>query len=716
MRVLGKIGLILTCGLIFGYTVSELESADFADDNPDKEKFLIEILNFVLDRGHYDPTELTDEISYEIYNNYLEAIDGQHRFFLKSDIDEFENYQYRIDDEVKQRSLKFFSLTHTRLVKRMESVKTFYAELLETPFDFTKDESIVLDYENLPYASSHEMLKKSWRKRFKLNTLDRYTTKIEEEQSKFENDSTYVKKSKAVLEEEARSVTRDNIEDFFDIYDDLERKDWFEVYVNAIVTQYDPHTFYFAPEDKERFDMGMSGKFEGIGARLIKRDQEVRITEVLSGGPVWRDKLLEVGDVILKVAQEGEEPVEISGMRLEDSIKLIKGPKGTKVFLTIKRIDGTINQVVVVRDVIELEETYAKSSLIKNGSKNFGLIELPKFYADLKDYEGSPNAAYDVRSEIEQLKTKNIEGLILDLRGNGGGSLKTVVDMAGFFIDEGPIVQVKSTGGSKIVHYDENPGLVWDGPLVILVNEFSASASEILAAALQDYKRAIILGSKKTFGKGTVQNVIDLNKIVSRNTHGDLGALKITTDKFYRINGSSTQLEGVNSDVIFPNRYALIDIGEVEQKNPMSWDQISATKFKTPETDFNYEYAVAKSRSRLEKNTYIELIKKQAAWVKEQQNDFEFSLNYEQYNEKRISEKEYVKQFEKLKEFTSPFSFQWLPEVNHFKDIEQDEDLMEKRTRWVERLQKDMYISEAVQILEDMNKKIERRPLAQVQD
>ena len=568
MRVLGKIGLILTCGLIFGYTVSELESADFADDNPDKEKFLIEILNFVLDRGHYDPTELTDEISYEIYNNYLEAIDGQHRFFLKSDIDEFENYQYRIDDEVKQRSLKFFSLTHTRLVKRMESVKTFYAELLETPFDFTKDESIVLDYENLPYASSHEMLKKSWRKRFKLNTLDRYTTKIEEEQSKFENDSTYVKKSKAVLEEEARSVTRDNIEDFFDIYDDLERKDWFEVYVNAIVTQYDPHTFYFAPEDKERFDMGMSGKFEGIGARLIKRDQEVRITEVLSGGPVWRDKLLEVGDVILKVAQEGEEPVEISGMRLEDSIKLIKGPKGTKVYLTIKRIDGTINQVVVVRDVIELEETYAKSTLIKNGSKNFGLIELPKFYADLKDYEGSPNAAYDVRSEIEQLKTKNIEGLILDLRGNGGGSLKTVVDMAGFFIDEGPIVQVKSTGGSKIVHYDENPGLVWDGPLVILVNEFSASASEILAAALQDYKRAIILGSKKTFGKGTVQNVIDLNKIVSRNTHGDLGALKITTDKFYRINGSSTQLEGVNSDVIFPNRYALIDIGEGRAKEP----------------------------------------------------------------------------------------------------------------------------------------------------
>jgi len=716
MRVLGKIGLLLTCGVIFGYTVNELEVAEFEDNNPDKEKFLIEILNFVLDRGHYDPKDLTDAISYEIYNDYLEAIDGQHRFFLKSDINEFEKYQYRIDDEVKQRSLKFFSLTHARLVKRMENVKTFYAELLETPFDFTKDESIVLDYENVPYANSNEMLKKSWRRRFKLNTLDIYTTKIEEEQSKLENDSTYVKKSKTVLEEEARSVTRDNIEDFFDIYDDLERKDWFEVYVNSIVTQYDPHTFYFAPEDKERFDMGMSGKFEGIGARLIKRDQEVRITEVLSGGPVWRDKLLEVGDVILKVAQEGEEPVEISGMRLEDSIKLIKGPKGTKVYLTIKSIDGTINQVVVTRDVIELEETYAKSTLIKNDSKNFGLIELPKFYADLTDYEGSPNAAYDVRSEIEQLKTKNIEGLILDLRGNGGGSLKTVVDMAGFFIDEGPIVQVKSTGGSKIVHYDENPGLVWDGPLVILVNEFSASASEILAAALQDYKRAIILGSKKTFGKGTVQNVIDLNKIVNRNTHGDLGALKITTDKFYRISGSSTQLEGVNSDVIFPNRYALIDIGEVEQKNPMSWDQISATRFESIETDFNYEYAVAQSRSRLEKNTYMELIKKQAAWVKEQQDDFEFPLNYEQYNEKRISEKEYVKQFEKLKEFKSPFSFQWLPEVNHFKDIDQDEDLTEKRTRWVERLQKDMYVTEAVQILEDMNKKIERRPIAQVQD
>ena len=311
-------------------------------------------------------------------------------------------------------------------------------------------------------------------------------------------------------------------------------------------------------------------------------------------------KLLEVGDIILKVAQKKEAPVEIGSMRLGDAVKLIKGPKGTEVYLTIKRVSGLIEEVVITRDVVELEESYAKASIIIKNNKLYGFIELPKFYIDFKD-QNSRNAASDIKREIELLKKRDIKGIILDLRNNGGGSLKTVVDITGFFIDKGPIVQVKSTGGRKDILYDEDPSIVWDGSLVIMVNEFSASASEILAAALQDYKRAVILGSKQTFGKGTVQNIIDLNKIISGRTHGDLGAVKITTDKFYRINGGSTQLEGVRSDVIMKNQYSYIDMGEKDQENPLVWDSIQPAKYSKWYNQSNYEFALKQSSVRLEK-------------------------------------------------------------------------------------------------------------------
>src|SRR5690606_1870830 len=323
--------------------------------------------------------------------------------------------------------------------------------------------------------------------------------------------------------------------------DDLIRKDWFAVYINAIVLNYDPHTLYFAPEVKDRFDQQMSGKLEGIGARLQKRMDDTKIVELISGGPAWRGQELEVGDIITKVRQEDEEqPVNIVGMRLDEAIKLIKGPKGTKVILTVKKVDGTIKDITITRDLVELEETYAKSSIVDKNNKRFGIIDLPSFYADFNDYS-SKNAATDVKIEIERLKEQNIEGLVLDLRNNGGGSLQTVVEIAGLFIKDGPIVQVKSTGQPQDVLKDKDKSIVWDGPLVILVNELSASASEILAAAMQDYKRAIIIGGKQTYGKGTVQRVFDLNQAVRGNTEGDLGALKLTTQKFYRVNGGSTQ-------------------------------------------------------------------------------------------------------------------------------------------------------------------------------
>jgi len=686
------LSFILLSGFVFGISLKK--------ENPNKDKLLLEIISYVLDRGHFDPKDINDVFSENAYMSYLENIDGQHRFFLKSDINSFNSYRHLIDDEIKNTQVEFFNLSFEKLMERMSQVEGFYKSLLETPFDFSIKDEINLDFKKASYANNLTELRSIWRKRLKLNALERFTSKKDEEVQKLEIDVSYVMKTDNELEVKAREIISENMDAFFERYNDLNRKDWFSIYINSIVLQFDPHTSYLAPNDKDRFDASMSGEFEGIGARLQKRNQEVKIVEVISGGPVWRDELLEIGDIILKVAQPNKEAVDISGMRLDDSIKLIKGPKGTQVILTIKRVDGSIEDVKVTRDVVILEETYARSSLITNDKESFGLIELPKFYVNFQDYN-QRNAATDVKKELEQLKQKNVKGIILDLRNNGGGSLKTVVEMAGYFIREGPVVQVKSTGGKKEVLKDIDPSIVWDGPLVILVNEFSASASEIIAAALQDYKRAIILGSKQTFGKGTVQNVFDLNRMITGGTYGDLGALKVTTDKFYRINGRSTQLEGVKSDVVFPNRYAYVEMGEKDQDNPLAWDSISPALYKTFEGLNNYEYSLSRSKQRVKDNPILTLIDEQALWIKKQQENYTYSLDFTSYKATRESNKTYSERFKKLGDYESSLEFQWLPEAGLQAEV--NDDLIIKRKRWQKSLKKDIYISEAIEILKDLS-------------
>ena len=387
-------------------------------------------------------------------------------------------------------------------------------------------------------------------------------------------------------------------------------------------------------------------------------------------------------------------------MKLTDATDLIKGEKGTNVFLTVKRVDGGIEQVEITRDIVELEETYAKSSIIKDDSNVYGLINLPRFYVDFDDY-GERNAASDIKKEILELKNKNINGLILDLRNNGGGSLKTVVDITGFFIEKGPVVQVKSIGGRKEILKDNDPSIIWDGPLVILVNEFSASASEILAAALQDYNRAIILGSKQTYGKGTVQNVIDLNNVISGNTYGDLGSLKITTDKFYRVNGGSTQLEGVKSDLIFPNRYSYIDIGEKDLENPLSWDKIDPARYDNSVKVFNYAQAISNSKERIGQNEYFTIIDQHAKLIKSKQDDKTISLNYNSYKEDQAEFKLQTDKLKVIEDFNSPYLFEW-NDSNLDANTSYNDDMKEKRDRWIKSLQKDIYVNEAMNLLIDL--------------
>ena len=668
-------------------------------ENPEKDKLLIEIISYVLYKGHFEPKEIDDAFSLKVYEKFIQNMDGQHRFFLNSDINNFNDYKYLVDDQIKDIKIDFFNIVYNKLKQRQDIVRNFYEDLLKDPFVFELDDQINLNFENFPYPETINELKSLWKKRFKLSTLGIFVEKKEEQKRIFDNDSTYQILTDIELEKEARNITRQNIENYFQSLDDLIRKDYFSLYINAIVEQFDPHSFYFAPEDKDRFDTSISGKFEGIGARLEKRNQEIKITELISGGPVWRDKLLEVGDVILKVSEPNKIPVEVTGMRLDDVVKLIKGPKGTKVILNIKHVDGNIEDIIVTRDIVELEDSYAKSSLIlKNGLK-FGLINLPKFYVDFKNYK-KRNAANDIKKLILELKEENINGLIIDLRNNGGGSLQTVVDITGFFIEKGPVVQVKSTGGKKQILEDKDPSIIWDGPLVILVNELSASASEILAAALQDYKRAIIIGSKQTYGKGTVQNLVDLNTLISSNTYGNLGALKVTTDKFYRIDGGSTQLEGVKSDIIFPDRYSFIDIGEKDQENPLPWDKISSARYIPWTNQIDYNLMLEKSEKRINENKYLNLVKEQAKWIKTQQNQFNYSLNYNKFISDRDDRVDYSKKFEVLDKFQSNLIFDWV--ANDKILIENDNELREKRNRWKENLLNDLYSPEVVNVLSDI--------------
>lgn len=705
---------ILFLVLLMAVTSCSFTSKQF--DDPDKDKLLIDLITYVLEKGHYDAKAIDDSFSREVYKDYLDAIDPLKRFFYEEDITEFSMFEDQIDDLIKNKELSFFNITHSRLQERMTEVRGIYKEILAEPFDFSEEEDINTNYEEVEYVNSSADLKERWRKQLKFSTLGNYYDLKDDQKKMLENTPDMEVKTDAELEEEARNSVLTSMEEYFDFSEDLERKDYFTVYINAIVEEFDPHTFYFAPQDKDRFDIAMSGKLEGIGARLQKKSDDIVIMEVISGGPAWLSDKLHEGDVILKVKQEDEkDPVSIVGMRLDDAVNLIKGPKGTKVTLTVKKkVLGNIEDVTITRDVVELEETYAKSAKVEKDGKTFGLINLPKFYFNMEDYS-QRNAASDVKEEIIRLKKEGMEGLVLDLRNNGGGSLKTVVDIAGLFIEKGPIVQVKSKMEGQEILADKDPDIVWDGPLVILVNELSASASEILAAAMQDYKRAIIIGSKQTYGKGTVQNVIDLNTTVRSNEYGDLGALKLTTQKFYRVNGGSTQLEGVKSDIVIPDRYSFIDIGEKDYDNPLPWDQISPAKYKSWDGYLDFEATIENSKERMKDNQQLNLIAENAKWIKEQRNNEVYSLNFSDYQAQRENLENEAKKYDAISDYTSNLTYNSLPyEKEMYKT---DTILKEKRDRWHTNLTSDVYMEEAINVLDDIQvKNIKKRKVATIKN
>lgn len=677
------------------------------NSDPEKDKALLQLITFVIEKGHFDPKAIDDNFSKTLYKSYIDGLDPSKRLFLQSDIDEFSKYETLLDDQILSRDLSFFDLTYNRLMERTKESKSYYKDALANPFDYNQNEELDTDYEKSPYTKTKEELKDRWRKQIKLSTLASLTDKLDFELQKDSLSKTDQKKLKKEdlgpksfiqLEKETRENSLKSLDEVYTFMGDLTREDYFAIYLNNIAENFDPHTSYLAPEDKEKFDVSMSGKFFGIGARLQKKNDYTEITDLISGGPAWRGKELESGDVVMKVAQGNEQPVDIVGMRLDDVVKKIKGPKGTEVRLTVKKTDGSIKVISIVRDEVELEETYAKSSIVQKNGIKYGVIYLPKFYINFADRDGR-DAAKDVKLEIERLKKEGIQGIVMDLRDNGGGSLSTVVDIAGLFIKEGPVVQVKAVNQDKEVLSDTDKAIQWDGPLVVMINNFSASASEILAAAIQDYKRGVIVGSKHSFGKGTVQNVYELNRYIRNSDFGDLGALKTTTQKFYRIDGGSTQLKGVTSDVHMPDRFSYVDIGERDVKNAMPWDKIQPANYQTW-TIPNYENIIEKSRARIKESAQFALIDDNAKWLSKRRDEHMYNLNLKKFEAEQKQIEQEIKKYKPITTYKNDLKFQSLP--YEIAVMQKDTLLKEKRVRWHESLSKDAYVEEALNILDDM--------------
>jgi len=653
----------------------------------------------MLKEAHYSPKMIDDSLSKKIYFRYFENLDPNNNIFLNEDIEALKKYQYRIDDEMKGANVEFFKAAGQVFNKRMEEAASFYKEILSQPFDFSVDENFINDRAKISFAASETERREYWRKWLKFQSLERYFDLVEtREKNKDRND--FVVKPDAALEKEAREKVSKVMERTFERYRfKFSEDDKFNLFVGTITNIMDPHTEFFPPVDKRYFDEQMSGRFFGIGASLVYDEGNIKINTLIAGSPAWKSGEVQVGDVILKVGQGKEDPVELTGFVVEDAVKLIRGKKGTEVKLTLKKQDGTVKTISLVRDEIVQDETFARSAVIKNGTTKLGYIYLPEFYADFDRPNG--NRCYvDVAKEIQKLKEEKVDGIIMDLRNNGGGSLYDVVQMVGLFIEKGPVVQVKDRDGKPNILEDKNREVLYDGPLTVMVNEFSASASEIFAAAIQDYGRGIVIGSTSTYGKGTVQRNIGLDPgsgFLSANS--DLGTVKLTLQKFYRVNGGSTQQKGVASDIVLPDNYEYLKLREKDDPDALPWDEISKAPIKNWTPGYDISSLQTLSETRLQSNIAFKLIKDNTDWLAKQ-NDKDYPLNYEKYKKEQATIKATIRQIEALKKLQDEMDITALPQdANRFS---YDKGKQERFEQWIKNLRKDIYIDQVSKITDDM--------------
>lgn len=704
MYILSLIFLAISYFATAQQTVEEAAEQKIFENQ--KNKLLSNVIRAALQSAHYQAREIDDSLSADFFDEYIKGMDRTKKFFLQEDIDILNNYRFDLDDQILTDRLDFFNLSIELIEKRNIEVQQIYRDLLENSFDYTLEEQIELDTDKLPYSKTLGELKDSWRQALKYQVISQvYGAEKLQEKAALKSDTVTIR-SFEDLEVKARaSILKRHNEWFHRMIDQSNNTDKISAYMNALTAAFDPHTSYFPPKLKEDFDIRFSGTVEGIGATLSTKDGYVRVIEVVPGSPSWKQGDLKAEDLIMKVGQGDDEPVDVYDMRLDDAVKLIRGPKGTEVRLTIRKPDGQVLLVPIIRDKVIREETYAKSVIITDKADDgprVAYINLPSFYANFNDPAGRKSGS-DLKKEVEKINAEGIKDIILDMRNNGGGSLMDAVDIAGLFIRNGPVVQVKSGNGKVQVLSDKDTRTYFDGNLVILVNSFSASASEILAAAMQDYRRAVIVGTKSTYGKGTVQRFTDLDRMLpSRfNKFKELGSLKFTMQKFYRINGGATQKKGVIPEIVLPDIYSYIDFGEKEEESALPWDEIRAVNF-TPEYNYipNYNSIIAKSKVRLKNSVQFNLLDERAKLVKQESEETSDPLNFDVFSLMKDDEEKRLKKFEDLGKDDLAI------DVRNFDvdkaHIHSDSTLMEVNKEWHKAIVKDIYIYEAMQVLEDL--------------
>ncbi len=688
--------------VFLGFILTSFAPVNPPEDYLNRESLLMEMVLEHLYFYHYTEVDVNDVFSERVFDTYIDRIDNTKRFFIKEDIDHFLKYRLMIDDYAKEKSFLFFDEIHEIRSKRIDQIRGFYKEVLNEPFDFNTDESIESNTDKLTYVGTVDELRERWRKLLKYRVMISLKTRLDQQASSIENEDKELEtKSMDEMEAEARETVMKEMDRFFVAIDQQDRDDKIDEYVGVFVSVIEPHTGFFPPLDKQNFDIQISGKLEGIGAQLIEKDGYIKVTRIIPGSASWKQGDLEVNDLIIKVAQGSNEAVDVVNVKMDDVLPMIRGEKGTEVRLTVKKSDGTITLITIIRDEVVLEESYAKSAILREAGKKskVGLIDLRTFYADFDDPRGR-RCSRDVKNEVQKLVDEEVSGIIIDLRFNGGGSLSDVVDMTGLFIEKGPVVQVKQRQGAPTFLEDRDPSVLYDGPLVILVNSFSASASEILAAALQDYGRAIIVGdAPSTFGKGTVQRFYELDAAVPPmyKDFGELGSIKITTQKFFRVNGGSTQLKGVVPDIVLPGVYSYLETGEKEEDFPMEWTEIEPVSYDSK--TLKLDKLKAKSAKRVEKDPTFAMIDKEAKWFKSLQDETEISLNLEQYQEDQAARDAKSDEFESLQNEIEGLTISMLTVDEN--ELKEGDVRLESIKTWYKALKKDVYVMEAMQIIGD---------------
>ncbi len=701
MKIKSSLALFSVVGIV-GIAFLFHQYSPFHQGGPkDRDAALIHTITQVLSRGHFQPKELDDTFSKNIYALYLKNIDSGKRFLTQADIDQLKPFELQLDDQAKAGTFEFFDLSVNLQEASLAKTQGWYRTILASPLDFTKNDELQADGEKLKWAKDDADLRNRWERWMKYEVLSRIT---EEEDKQEKADFKGEKKEYATIEKEQRGKVLEVYDKWYKRMNKPDHNLRLEVYLNAITNYYDPHTGYFSPREKENFDIQMSGKLIGIGARLQSDGDKTTVTEIVLGGPAWKQGVLQAKDAIVKVAQgdKDAEPVDVRGWDIDEVVSKIRGPKDTKVTLTIQKEDGSEKIITIVRDEVLMDEGFAKSLILNENSAEhdrIGYIYLPKFYADFES--GRTSCAQDVATEVEKLKRESVKGIILDLRNNGGGSLRDAVTMSGLFIEDGPIVQVKSRGRASEVLKDTDSKVQWSGPLIVMVNGFSASASEILAAALQDYSRALIVGASSTYGKGTVQRFFDLDNAASDEAVKPLGEMKMTIQKFYRITGKTTQLDGVTPDIVLPDFYNLLKNGESENDYPLASTTIEPVPFSQKAYKIaNANQLKSNSQARVKADPTFQKISDNAVRLKKRKDESVYPLQadkYRQWNKKQDQEAE---QFDNIFKPIEGFKID-----NIASDLEQmksDTSRISRNEGWIKERQKDVQLHESMNIMLDM--------------